>query len=184
MTHLPKNLLVGEKVRLDGLRLDDLPAILRWQRDVVFMRLFDAQPAYPKTEQGLREWFEEQNKSNEAFLFGIRLIETDALIGYIELDGILWPHRVGWLSIGIGEPEYWGQGYGHEAMQLTLAYAFQELNLHRVQLTVFSYNPRAIAMYEKLGFRREGTFREFMERDGQRHDMHLYGLLRPEWQGE
>jgi len=46
---------------------------------------------------------------------------------------------------------------------------------------VFSYNQRAIALYEKLGFRREGIFREHLERDGTRFDMYLYGILRPEW---
>jgi RimJ/RimL family protein N-acetyltransferase len=56
-----------------------------------------------------------------------------------------------------------------------------ELNLHRVQLTVFSYNERAIALYEKLGFQREGVYREFIQRDGRRYDMYLYGLLRREW---
>jgi len=67
-------------------------------------------------------------------------------------------------------------------MQLALQFAFNELNLHRLQLTVFSYNDRAIALYEKLGFQREGVYREFLQRDGERHDMYLYGLLLREWQ--
>ncbi len=46
---------------------------------------------------------------------------------------------------------------------------------------MFEYNERAIALYEKLGFRREGVYREFLSRDGQRYDMYLYGLLRREW---
>jgi RimJ/RimL family protein N-acetyltransferase len=62
-----------------------------------------------------------------------------------------------------------------------LNYAFSELNMHRIQLTVFSYNERAIALYERLGFRREGTHREQILRDGKRYDMYLYGLLRREW---
>jgi len=86
-----------------------------------------------------------------------------------------------WLAIGLG-PDHWDQGYGQEAMRLLLAFGFQELNLYRVQLTVFSYNPRAIRVYEKLGFQREGVFRQALHRDGQRHDMLLYGLLRPEWE--
>jgi RimJ/RimL family protein N-acetyltransferase len=47
---------------------------------------------------------------------------------------------------------------------------------------VFSYNERAIVMYEKAGYRREGVFREFMQRDGQRYDMYLYGLPSEEWE--
>ena len=70
------------------------------------------------------------------------------------------------------------------ALRLLLRFAFDELNLYRVQLTVFSYNPRAIRLYEKLGFRHEGTFREFVQRDGARHDMLLYGLLRQEWEAQ
>jgi RimJ/RimL family protein N-acetyltransferase len=66
-------------------------------------------------------------------------------------------------------------------MGLVARYAFDELNLHRLQLTVIDYNPRAIAMYERLGFVREGNYREFGERDGARYDLFLYGLLRPEW---
>jgi RimJ/RimL family protein N-acetyltransferase len=176
-----KSLLCGERVRLTALRPDDLPAVARWFENTGFMRLFDARPAYPRTEVKLKDWLAERHKSNTAFVFAIRLVETDTLVGYLEIDDILWPHRAGWTSVAIGDPAYWGQGYGYEAMQLALGFAFDELNLHRVQLTVFSYNERAIALYEKLGFRREGTFREFMERGGTRYDMHLYGILRTEW---
>jgi RimJ/RimL family protein N-acetyltransferase len=159
----------------------DLPTIARWQQNGTFLRLFDALPAYPKTETALADWLEERQKDTAAFLFAIRLLEDDELIGYAELEGILWAHQVGWLSIAIGEPAHRGQGYGSEALGLLLTFAFNELNLHRLQLTVFNYNERAIALYEKLGFRREGTFREHLQRDGQRYDMFLYGLLRHEW---
>ena len=58
------------------------------------------------------------------------------------------------------------------------------MNLHRVQLTVFAYNERALALYERLGFQREGVYREFIQRDGVRYDMYLYGLLRREWEAQ
>jgi RimJ/RimL family protein N-acetyltransferase len=177
----PTALLRGERLRLTALTKEDLPSIERWQHNNTFLRFFDALPAYPKSETALEQWLEERQKEKDAFLFAVRPLDENTLLGYVELEGILWAHQVGWLSIAIGDPSHWGQGYGTEAMQLLLAFAFGELNLHRVQLTVFSYNLRAIALYEKLGFRREGTFREFMQRDGKRHDMHLYGLLRSEW---
>ena len=96
------------------------------------------------------------------------------------IEDIVWPHRIGWVSIALG-PDYHGRGFGREAMQLLLNYAFNEVNLHRVQLSVFSYNAGAIKLYESLGFTHEGTFREWMQRDGRRHDMHLYGLLASEY---
>jgi RimJ/RimL family protein N-acetyltransferase len=178
---IPDPILRGAQVRLTALTEEDLPDVARWQADAQFLRLLDARPAYPQEEETLRQWMEEKHEEGDGYLFAIRTIHLDDLIGYIELDGILWAHGVGWLSIAIGERENWGRGYGAEALQLALTFAFHELNLHRVQLTVFRYNERAIKLYEKLNFRHEGTFREFLERDGARHDMLLYGLLRREW---
>ena len=48
------------------------------------------------------------------------------------------------MSIGLGDFANWGKGDGNEATRLAHGVAFNELNLHRVQLTVFNYNPRAI----------------------------------------
>jgi RimJ/RimL family protein N-acetyltransferase len=177
-------LLVGPNVRLTALGPDNLPALARWYEDVEFLRLFDAIPAAPRAQSALREWLDERQKARDGFLFGMQLHDGDELIGVVELDGILWNQQVGWLSIGIGDAARRGQGYGAEALRLALDFAFRELNLHRVQLTVFSYNTAAIALYEKLGFQREGTYREFLHRDGLRHDMYLYGLLRREWEAQ
>ena len=71
-----------------------------------------------------------------------------------------------------------------EALRLMLRFAFHELNLHRLQLTVFAYNEAAIRLYERLGFQREGAFREYLLRDGKRYDMLLYGLLAREWEAQ
>lgn len=175
-------LLVGSSVRLTPLNASDALTLARWQFDSEYLRLLDAMPAFPKNEAQMTDWIREGQRASERYLFGIRLTANDELIGFVELGEIIWSHRASWVAIGIGERECWGRGYGYEAMTLTLEFAFRELNLHRVQLTVFSYNPRAIALYEKLGFQREGIYREFLERDGQRHDMYLYGLLRREWE--
>jgi RimJ/RimL family protein N-acetyltransferase len=178
---LSENILRGKVVRLTAVEKGDLAAIARWYEDSGFGRLFDAGPAAPKSEGQLANWLEEQQKNKNSFLFAIRPSDGASLLGYVELDGILWSHQNGWLSIGLGDRSNWGKGFGQEATELALRFAFQELNLHRVQLTVFGYNQRAIALYEKLGFTREGLFREHLQRDGRRFDMILYGLLRREW---
>jgi RimJ/RimL family protein N-acetyltransferase len=174
--------LRGARVRLTAPAEGDAAVIARWQGDGEFLRLLGAVPAAPKSAAQIAEWVRESPKRSDGYLFAIRPLDDDALLGYIEFDGILWNQGVGSFSIAIGEPAKRGQGYGYEALQLALRFAFDELNLHRLELTVFSYNTRAIAVYEKLGFRHEGTHREFLYRDGQRHDMLLYGLLRREWQ--
>jgi RimJ/RimL family protein N-acetyltransferase len=86
------------------------------------------------------------------------------------------------LGVGIGNRAYWGQGYGSEAVRLTLGYAFEELNLHRVSLSVLGDNPRAIRAYEKCGFVREGQWRELAHYDGQWSDEVVMGILRSEWE--
>lgn len=179
---LDANIFVGERVRLTGVSHDDLPTMAGWYEDAGFLRLMDAVVARPKTAADLKEWLDQANKSNNGYLLGIRPVGDDELLGFVELDGILWNQQTAFLGIAIGARAHWDQGYGTEAMELALRFAFDELNLHRVSLTVFSYNLRAIALYEKLGFQREGIQRETLHRDGQRYDLVWYGLLRREWE--
>jgi RimJ/RimL family protein N-acetyltransferase len=179
---LRPGLLRGERVYLAALDEGDIAAASEWTKDSDYLRLYDSRPAAPRTAAELGVELREAQRSQNDFLFGLRLRESDQLIGLVGLDGISWPHGTAFLSIGIGEARHRGQGYGREAMALLLRFAFDELNLHRLCLTVFAYNEGAIALYESLGFTREGVYREHLHRDGQHHDMILYGILRREWQ--
>ena len=105
----------------------------------------------------------------------------ERIIGGIGLDAIYWTHRDAFVGIGIGDKEDWGKGYGTDAMRILLRYAFTELNLRRVTLDVFEYNPRGIRSYEKAGFVIEGRVREAVMREGRRWDMVYMGILREEW---
>ena len=66
-------------------------------------------------------------------------------------------------------------------MNILLRYAFTELNLWRVSLGVFEYNPRAIRSYEKVGFQHEGRSRKHLNHEGKRWDIFFMGILRDEW---
>jgi RimJ/RimL family protein N-acetyltransferase len=176
-----RDLFHGKTVRLVPLDKEDAATIARWTEDCEYLRLQDTGIARQHTATRVAADIEREADSETAFEFGIRRVEDDALIGTIGLFDVEWGNRNAWIGVGLGHRADWGKGYGSEAMRLVLRYAFSELNLHRVQLTVIAYNARAIAMYEKLGFVREGAYREFVDRDGARHDLLLYGLLRPEW---
>lgn len=178
---IKSGLLMGNKVRLAAINEEDIDTIASWYADSDFLRFFDKIPAYPKSSQELMHWIRESQACNKCYPFAIRSIVEDKIVGYIELSNIQWWNGVANLGIGIGETKHRGSGYGKEAIKLLLDFAFEELNLHRVQLNVFSYNLGAISLYEKLGFKREGAYREFIHRDGQRWDMYLYGILRQEW---
>ena len=176
---MPSDLFRGQLVRLAAPHSDDKESMARWYDDPEFQRQLDTDPARPRPASYFEPPKEKANEYRE-FSFLIRTLAEDKMIGFTDL-WVMWNHQTAWLSIGIGEAEYRGKGYGTDAMRLTLAYAFRELNLYRISLTVFSYNPRAIHVYEKLGFVREGVSRSALYRDGQRHDVILMGLLRPEW---
>lgn len=73
------------------------------------------------------------------------------------------------------------QGFGSDAMRLAVRYAFTELNLQRISLYVFDYNPRAMRVYEKSGFSIEGRLRGAILREGERTDVLVMGVLRDDW---
>jgi RimJ/RimL family protein N-acetyltransferase len=85
------------------------------------------------------------------------------------------------MGIGLGDKTCWGKGYGTDAMSLLLRYAFTELNLHRMTLTVYEFNERAIRMYQRCGFKIEGIVRDCLYRNGRRWDLVSMGILRDEW---
>jgi RimJ/RimL family protein N-acetyltransferase len=180
---LQPGLMRGERVYLAAVEAADMATISGWTKDSDYVRLYDSRAAGPRTVAQISAEIGEAQRSENAFIFGLRLRSDDRLVGLAGLDGISWPHGSTFLSIGIGEARDRGQGYGREAMALLLRFAFDELNLYRVCLTVFAYNEAAIGLYERLGFVREGTYREHLHRDGRRHDMILFGILRHEWQG-
>ena len=178
------NLYQGELVRLVATNPEELAKLYkRWDRNSLFTRLLDDQPRIPFSEKKIKEWLEKDLEKliPEEFLFSIFALDSQKVIGFIVLGPLEWNHGNSWVAIGIGEPDYWGKGYGTEAMQLALRYAFTELNLHRVSLDVFGYNRRAIRSYEKAGFVLEGVQRKIVQREGQRWDVHFMGVLQEDW---
>ncbi|MDP9411100.1 MAG: GNAT family N-acetyltransferase, partial [Actinomycetota bacterium] len=87
------------------------------------------------------------------------------------------------LGIGIGEREYWGRGYGREAVGLLLDYAFRLRNLRRVWLEVHADNERGMRAYRSCGFVEEGRMREHVWLAGRYVDNVIMGVLREEWEG-
>jgi len=178
-----KNLFTGTLVRLAAVDIDETSkAAVRWSRDSEFRRLFDSEPPRLLSVKASREWIDKlMEEEPDTFWFAIRAREDDRLLGQIDLAVTSWGSRDAFVGIGIGEREFWGQGYGTDAMNLTLRYAFTELNLRRVTLNVFEFNDRAIRFYERIGFRLEGRQRQAIIREGRRWDILYMGILREEW---
>jgi RimJ/RimL family protein N-acetyltransferase len=180
---MDSNLAVGKLVRLAALNAQvDAEEFARWDNDVDYLRHLTSSPIMPGSARKIKEIIEKtQSEDPNTIEFSVRTLVDDKMIGFIAFDGIDWQHGDTSIGIGIGHPAYRGKGYGTDAMRVMLRYGFQELNLYRVQLNVFSYNDRAIRSYQKAGFSVEGRQRGMLRRDGRRWDFVYMSVLHNEW---
>ena len=151
----------------------------RWNQDTEWHRFLDTDPPRMPSEKKVKEWLDkdlERNDQNELFL-SIHPLGSEQMVGFIGLFDLFMHHGDTLVVIALGERDYWGKGYGTDAMRIMLRYAFNELNLRRVGLIVFEYNPRGIRSYEKAGFVLEGRIRGPILREGKRFDFLYMGVL-------
>jgi RimJ/RimL family protein N-acetyltransferase len=172
-------LFTGRLVRLAAATPDDQEALAAWSLDDMYLRMLDDDPIRPQTAAS---YHHASNPDGQGSVyFHLRTLQEDKFVGFVVLHSIKWASQTSELAIAIGLPEYRGKGYGQDALRLILNYAFAELNLYRVGLTVMAYNTAAIKSYERAGFILEGAKRQMVCREGQRHDLLIYGILRDEW---
>jgi RimJ/RimL family protein N-acetyltransferase len=130
------------------------------------------------------QWFENMLKCPPAEHVLVIEVNTGSgwkAIGNTSFMDIDWTNRFGEVGIFIGDKEFWNKGYGRETMRLMLKHGFETLNLNRVWLKVYEYNPRGIRSYEKAGFRHEGRYRQAKYHDGQYYDILIMSVLHQEW---
>jgi RimJ/RimL family protein N-acetyltransferase len=179
-----KDIYKGELVRLSAMNAEEISkAFAHWSRDSEFRRLLDSGVSQLPSAKIAQTWLEKEleEQSINQHWFSIRKLDDDQLLGDIDLYVYNWPGRDAFVGLGIGEREFWGRGYGTDVMRVILRYGFTEVNLKRVTLIVFEYNPRAIRSYEKAGFRHEGRMRQVLNKEGRRWDILVMGILREEW---
>jgi len=109
------------------------------------------------------------------------VFQAQQLVGEVVLNDIDTDSRHASFRICLFGTRNLNQGIGTEATGLVLRFAFEELGLHRVELEVFDYNPRAKHMYEKVGFVQEGIKRDAMRIDGEYHDVIIMSILETEY---
>ncbi|MCX6034131.1 MAG: GNAT family protein [Chloroflexi bacterium] len=176
------DLFQGELVHLTVEEPETLARLeSQWSVDSKYSRLLDWDPARRLSVKNFQKWIEKHYENEANYAFTIRTMVDDRIIGGIGLEGIRWTHRDCFVGIGLGEREFWGKGYGTDAMRIILRYAFTELNLLRVTLDVFEYNQRGVRSYEKAGFVYEGRARGLIMREGLRWDVIYMGILREDW---
>jgi RimJ/RimL family protein N-acetyltransferase len=172
--------LRGQTVALRRHRIEDLPEITRWYRDPELGRLTRYHSA-PMSAEEVERFFRGRLMADDALAYAIEELPTRRFVGFTTFSGLDAENGSVLFHITIGERDAWGRGMGSEATALMLQHAFETLDLHRVGLSVFSFNTRAIRAYEKVGFRHEGRLRDAIARDGRWWDEIQMGILREEW---
>ena len=168
----------GTKTRLRALEENDLPHFVRWINDPETRHFMNMRYPLSMTEE--ENWWESFVTRQNDHIFAIEARDGN-YIGNIGLHSIERENRRALLGIIIGDKAYWGQGYGTDAIQTMLGWAFGYLNLNRVSLRVYAYNERAIGCYLKSGFRHEGAMRQARYVDGHYYDELMMGILRDDY---
>lgn len=140
----------GKKILLEPIKIEDTDLIIKWRNNENVRKNFIFQKKF--TREIHLNWLESQVNTGNVVQFIIKIKENNKAIGSVYFRDIDYTKKIAEYGIFIGEDDERGNGYGTEAAQLALNFAFNELNLDRIFLRVFKDNKSAIKTYEHAGF--------------------------------
>lgn len=171
----------GNQIQLRSLRLSDSQLLYEWinNRELVNCNA----PYRPISEAEHNAWFESVIiKRTDISIFIIEDLANKCAIGSCQLLNINSVFCSAEMQIRIGESNSWNKGIGSEAIRLLSEFGFRDLNLHRIYLHVFATNSRAIRVYEKNKFVREGILRQAAYINNEFVDVVCMGLLKRDYE--
>lgn len=107
-------------------------------------------------------------------------LKDGTLIGSIFLYIRNFTNRLAEISYLL-DPGYWGKGYGSEALQNTLKWAFEDLKMHRIYARADQTNTRSIKLLKRNDFHQEGLLRKDLMIKGKWRDSLIFSLLEDEF---
>jgi len=123
---------------------------------------------------------ERMEESEKNFIFAVKLIQENRLLGFLSIDRISWSHGSADLTLAVGDRRAMGEPI-LEALRLGLVYAFLELNLFRVTMCVPDFDPFSAEILEKAGFVREIKQREALYFNNRFWDLNFYAILKDDF---
>jgi len=173
--------LKGKKVILRPLNKEtDLENAVRWFNDPEVV-VFIAKMHLPVTVQEEAEWLDNLKNRKDDVLLAIETIDG-VHMGSVGLHKINWVDRTAEAGMAIGKKSYWGRGYGTDAAMLVFSYAFNDLNLRKLNIRTFSFNERALGQLMKCGCKKEGVQKQQVFKNGKYRDIILFSLFKKDWQ--
>ena len=171
-------ILKSDKIYLRPIILNDVNSnYLSWLNDKEVMQGI-ATSGY--TLDNLKIYVEARLLDPNVVFFAICSNDTSEHIGNVKIDFHDKNANVSELGLLIGNKNYWGKGIGYEACKLAIDYGFNEMHLRKIYLAVYENNLNAKKLYEKLGFKLEGTLRKHIMADGELCDKYLMGIFKEE----
>jgi len=179
------SVIYGEQVVLREFRREDVGPIQAWVGNeeitkylgfVMFPQSLEETTAFVE-----RQLVRKSTPGEGVFVIALRDDPDMEYIGSVGLHGINWRDRHCELGIVIGREDLLDRGLGAEAIRLALGFAFNFLNMHKVNLKVFEYNERGRRCYAKSGFNEEGRIREQRFYEGRYWDEIVMGITREEF---
>ena len=170
-----------DRIVLRWISEDDVDALFEVFSDPQVMRYWSSGPlADRRAAADLQREIADGNLNNTMFKWGLSLRESNKIIGTTTLFNLSLSNGRAEIGYAMGST-HWGKGYMNEALRALVAYAFEGLNLRRLEADVDPRNGASIRTLERLGFQREGFLRERWHVEGEIQDALFYGLLRREW---
>ncbi len=166
------------RVYLRLMTKNDTDNIVSWRNKEEVRSQFIYQKLF--TRESHEKWMETMVDTGKVVQMIIVENESEKPIGSVYLRDIDYEHKKAEYGIFIGELDYLGKGYGTEAAELMINYAFEYLELHKVMLRVYAENKRAIKSYEKAGFKKEAYLKDDVFVQGEFKDIVLMAIIHNE----
>lgn len=165
----------GKKVTLRAIERTDLPLLQKWANDPELQDIMGI-IHFPSSMDFHEAWFEKLKTDQLNQRFAVETQEH-GLIGLSSIINIDWRNRHAWHGTMIGETTCRGIGLGVDTIETTLKYAFEELNLNRLDSSIIEYNKPSISAYcHKIGWEKIGLREGYFYRKGRYWDQILIGM--------
>ena len=134
----------------------------------------------PEEREEIRQWYITRNEQNDRLDLAVVYRESNQVIGEVVFNE--YNEATGNVNFRVLLSESsCNKGVGTEAVSLFIQYGMEELDLHKISLEVYSFNPRAERVYQKAGFELEGIMREEFLYNQEYFDTKIYGLLKADY---
>lgn len=174
-------MFIGKNVKLSHYYETDGKDLASWQWDDDFVNPLASDMIHPYTAEDWEKLFREASNSYENVEFTVRKVVDDSLIGFVGLSDISVRNHSCELGIGFPKKEDRSKGYGQETLSLILDYGFNNLNMHKIKLSVYPFNTGAVKAYTNAGFVKEGTSRNEVFYDGKWVNIDHYAIFQEDW---